>query len=246
VTSIVAYSLASTSELDNKGSSSLSDTIGGTIDGKLWKVSSDVDLGRTVHESDFLQHQAHSKKTNYDLSSFFPSSSPSSSLASLPAVMIIEDTDEYDNHNNGCNPHCCCDLPSVVFTSHKERSFGKAFYKCPKSQCNFFEWKDGDPVEMNYEVNIASMSLKDPKKELFRRFGHRDFRKGQEECVEAALKDKDVYCLMPTGGGKSIVYQLPAWCNRGLSIVFSPLISLIQDQVDAMNAIGIRYMGFIA
>jgi ATP-dependent DNA helicase RecQ len=89
-------------------------------------------------------------------------------------------------------------------------------------------------------VGVFSVLLKDPKTELFRRFGHRDFRKGQEECVTAALKGNDVYCLMPTGGGKSIVYQLPAWCDRGLSIVFSPLISLIQDQVDAMNAIGIR------
>jgi len=45
---------------------------------------------------------------------------------------------------------------------------------------------------------------------------------------------------MPTGGGKSVVYQLPAWCCPGISVIFSPLISLIQDQCDAMQAIGIR------
>jgi superfamily II DNA helicase RecQ len=82
--------------------------------------------------------------------------------------------------------------------------------------------------------------IKDFHAELSRVFGHHGFRAGQKQCVEAALLGRDVFCLMPTGGGKSVVYQLPAWCNRGLAVVFSPLISLIQDQVDALIAIGIR------
>ena len=84
------------------------------------------------------------------------------------------------------------------------------------------------------------LSNKNHKTELFHRFGHVNYRLGQLECVEAALQGRDVFCLMPTGGGKSVVYQLPAWCCPGIAVVFSPLISLIQDQVEAMNAIKIR------
>lgn len=82
--------------------------------------------------------------------------------------------------------------------------------------------------------------LKDPQTEMKSMFGHNGFRVGQRECVEAALHGRDVFCLMPTGGGKSVVYQLPAWCTPGLAVVFSPLLSLIQDQVDALNEINIK------
>jgi hypothetical protein len=86
----------------------------------------------------------------------------------------------------------------------------------------------------------AGLSVRDHRVEMKRIFGHSNFRQGQKECIEAALEGKDVFCLMPTGGGKSIVYQLPAVCCEGLSVVFSPLVSLIQDQVDSMNAVNIR------
>ena len=51
---------------------------------------------------------------------------------------------------------------------------------------------------------------------------------GQREVIEQAMAGYDVFCLMPTGAGKSMCYQLPAWCCPGLSVVFSPLLSLIQ------------------
>ena len=81
---------------------------------------------------------------------------------------------------------------------------------------------------------------KDSTTELLRVFGHRNFRPGQMDCIDAALGDRDVFCLMPTGGGKSIVYQLPALCCPGVTIVFSPLVSLIQDQVDLMRAVNVQ------
>lgn len=71
-------------------------------------------------------------------------------------------------------------------------------------------------------------------------FGHNKFRAGQEEVIVEAMAGSDIFVLMPTGGGKSLCYQLPAWCSFGLSVIISPLISLIEDQVDAMNGIGIK------
>ena len=70
-------------------------------------------------------------------------------------------------------------------------------------------------------------------------FGHRDFRPGQEEIVRAALAGRDVLAVMPTGSGKSIGYQLPALLLPGTTLVVSPLIALMKDQVDELNRRGI-------
>ena len=70
-------------------------------------------------------------------------------------------------------------------------------------------------------------------------FGFDDFREGQEEIVAAVTAGADVLAIMPTGGGKSLCFQLPALCRDGLTVVISPLIALMRDQVNALKAIGI-------
>ena len=75
---------------------------------------------------------------------------------------------------------------------------------------------------------------------LRRHFGHRDFRPGQEEIIRAVLAGRDVLAVMPTGSGKSLGYQLPALLLPGLTLVVSPLIALMKDQVDELNRKGIR------
>jgi ATP-dependent DNA helicase RecQ len=74
---------------------------------------------------------------------------------------------------------------------------------------------------------------------LLERFGHADFRTGQWEPVQAALSGRDALVVMPTGSGKSIVYQLPALLLPGLTVVVSPLIALMKDQQDKLHAHGV-------
>ncbi|MBW3599721.1 MAG: ATP-dependent DNA helicase [Planctomycetes bacterium] len=75
---------------------------------------------------------------------------------------------------------------------------------------------------------------------LLSKFGLSSFRRGQEEVISAVLAGHDCLCVMPTGGGKSLCYQLPAIARDGVTLVVSPLIALMKDQVDGLNRLGLR------
>src|SRR3954471_16551147 len=83
-------------------------------------------------------------------------------------------------------------------------------------------------------------STKAVEQVLQSRFGIDEFREGQRELVEAILSGRDALVVMPTGSGKSLVYQLPALMLPGLTVVVSPLIALMKDQQDKLAAQGIR------
>ena len=86
---------------------------------------------------------------------------------------------------------------------------------------------------------ISESVMDDIQTTLQRVFGYAKFRSCQQEVIEDLIAGEDAFVLMPTGGGKSLCYQLPALHRRGVAIVVSPLISLMKDQVDALGANGV-------
>ena len=86
---------------------------------------------------------------------------------------------------------------------------------------------------------LTPPTLDDARAVLQARFGYGAFRPGQERAIESVLAKRDTLVVLPTGGGKSLCYQVPALVTPGLTVVVSPLISLMKDQVDALERRGI-------
>ena len=82
--------------------------------------------------------------------------------------------------------------------------------------------------------------IPDPHEVLRRVFGYAAFRGPQEAIVRHVINGGSGLVLMPTGGGKSLCYQVPALCRPGLAVVVSPLIALMEDQVEALRQAGVR------
>ena len=89
-------------------------------------------------------------------------------------------------------------------------------------------------------ANISSLNSSSPQTLLESIFGYSEFRGQQQTIIESAIEGKDSLVIMPTGGGKSLCYQIPALVRQGTGIVISPLIALMQDQVSALMQVGIQ------
>ena len=95
-------------------------------------------------------------------------------------------------------------------------------------------------VEAGPDAVLAGAQTDAPLRLLNSVFGHPEFRGAQREIVEHVAAGGDALVLMPTGGGKSLCYQLPALLRPGTALVVSPLIALMQDQVEALRQLGVR------
>jgi ATP-dependent DNA helicase RecQ len=89
-------------------------------------------------------------------------------------------------------------------------------------------------------MRIERLSLSDAKENLKRIWGYPSFRTGQDKAIDSVLKGKETVVLFPTGGGKSLCYQVPATLFEGLTLVISPLVALMQDQVEQLQEKGVR------
>lgn len=152
--------------------------------------------------------------------------------------------------NESGRPTCSCGLLTTEARVQHGANAKRIYNRC--SNCGFHSWADNQPdqpqrrtSEVEIEAPCVSSNptvtskMQRAKTVLRDVFGHNAFRPKQERIVLEAFSGRDVFVLMPTGGGKSLCYQLPACVDDGVTIVISPLVSLIQDQVQQLEALDV-------
>ncbi len=101
-------------------------------------------------------------------------------------------------------------------------------------------WEEATPAGVPAPPEAPDLTGAGPAEVLRRIFGYDSFRGSQQDIIETVVEGRDALVLMPTGGGKSLCYQIPALVRPGTGVVISPLIALMQNQVDALRALGVR------
>lgn len=120
-----------------------------------------------------------------------------------------------------------------IRTAAPEATFTLEMMRVDPALAQLFSEPEQEPPDRAAEGDM-------PRELLKRVFGYDDFREGQRTLIEAQLKGQDVLGIMPTGAGKSVCFQIPALVLRGTTLVISPLISLMKDQVAALKQSGVR------
>lgn len=141
------------------------------------------------------------------------------------------------NNNSGYDESCMDDgawdsLFKMAENAEYESDFeGQAASGYDMPVCDNVAFQENEPKK--------NKSYRTPEEALKVLFGYEAFRQGQKEVIDNILSGRDVFAVMPTGAGKSVCYQIPAMLLPGITLVISPLISLMQDQVKALNEAGI-------
>src|SRR5512134_2010097 len=111
---------------------------------------------------------------------------------------------------------------------------------CPVSNCRFANGSTAPGLRKHDRGSYPMTApLADIKSVIEKHWGYRSFRPLQEPAMTAVLEGRDSLVVLPTGGGKSLCYQAPAVLRGGTTVVISPLISLMKDQVDGLRACGV-------
>uniref|UniRef100_M4BLM9 Helicase ATP-binding domain-containing protein n=1 Tax=Hyaloperonospora arabidopsidis (strain Emoy2) TaxID=559515 RepID=M4BLM9_HYAAE len=175
----------------------------------------------------------------------------------LPQSVPISHTHDSGADASSKTPTCSCGMSTVEARVQHGSNANRLYYRC--STCGFNSWADGEsgnnkerygdgetrtrPVVAEQPCvssdPLVTSNMQRAKRVLRDIFGHNAFRPTQERTVMEAFSGRDVFVLMPTGGGKSLCFQLPACINDGVTIVVSPLVSLIQDQVQQLEALDV-------